>query len=201
MGSYLLMLVVSVAKLAALFWVALRATRFLFARLDRRGLFKRQPNPWLPVVSALVLLWVQVRGSTLGQAMAPLGVWVADYWRVDLASLYARSLAPSALLTELAGIAGELWHRPAEHAVAVGLLAAAAAGATLIAVAACRSPEAWRGLFLHVWLSLMLWLLLYHFLLLAYWTVHWLNFWIFFILLLFVQMWRKEDGSAKHSPS
>ena len=66
------------------------------------------------------------------------------------------------------------------------------------ATASRRSARAWRGVFLHLWFAGAVWLMLHHLVVLIYWTLHWLNFWIFFVLLAFVQMRRSEGPADKH---
>ena len=73
------------------------------------------------------------------------------------------------------------------HAPVLAILAAATLATSCMAALAWRSVAAWRGVALQLWLAAAAWVVLQHAVVLAFWTLHWLNFWLFFVLLAFVQ--------------
>ncbi len=191
----------SVAKLAILPAGAVLASHVLLDRLDDRGLFKVQPFPWMPFAAAAALEWVLIRTSGFAQALDPYRVWTEGVWAVDLATLYARQLAPTVLLARAGEAVTALATDPSGHAVALAVLLGASGAIATVAALAWRSVAAWRGLFLQLWLTAAVWLVLHYAIVLVYWIVYWLNFWIFFVLLAFIQMWRKEGPRDKVYPS
>lgn len=195
MQGHLATTLLALVKLAVPPIAVLLLSQRLVPRLDDRGLLKVLPFPILPTLAAVALEWVLIRSSGLAPALDLRLVWTEPRWAVDLASLAERELAPAVLVERarltLAGLRAE------PVALAVVTLTTAVMGG--MGWLAWRSPRAWRGLFLHLWLAAAAWLLLHYLVVLVYWTLHWLNFWIFFVLLAFVQM-RRGEGS-KHSPA
>jgi hypothetical protein len=194
----------SAVKVAALLAGVLAGSRALLRRLDDRGLFKVQPFPWMPLTAGAALEWALLsRPSGLAAALDPRGIWTDPAWAVDLATIYDRHLSPRALAGAAADTAAGLAADPTggSHAPVLAVLAAATLATSAMAALAWRSAAAWRGLALQLWLTAAAWLVLHHAVILAFWTLHWLNFWLFFVLLAFVQMRRKEGPAAKTYPS
>ena len=90
---------------------------------------------------------------------------------------------------------------PGQEPVATALLLASTAAIAGMSWLAWRSARTWRGVVLHLWFAWAVWLMLHHLVVLLYWTLHWLNFWIFFVLLAFVQMRRSEGPADKQHPA
>ncbi len=85
----------------------------------------------------------------------------------------------------------------------VTLLLVSAGGLTLIngvvAAAGWRSIQALRGLATHIILAVSSALVFAIWALTALWAVHWLNFWIFLVLLCVIEMRRRETGPVRLS--
>jgi hypothetical protein len=195
---------VSVVKAMALLAGVLLGSRELLRRLDDRGLFKVQPFPWMPLAAGAALEWALLTGPAgLATALDPRGVWTNPAWAIDLATLYRRYLAPEALASAAADTIAALAADPAGglHALALAILAAATLATSCMAALAWRSAAAWRGVALQIWLTAAAWVVLHHAVVLTFWTLHWLNFWLFFVLLAFVQMRRREGPASKTYPS
>lgn len=69
----------------------------------------------------------------------------------------------------------------------------------LIAAAGWRSIQAVRGLAVHVILAASRAVIFYIWVLTALWVIHWLNFWIFLVLLCVIEMRRRESGAVRLS--
>jgi hypothetical protein len=166
--------------------------------LDDRGLYKVQPFPLLPIIAGLVLEWVLIRGSGLAPALELKHVWTEPAWSTDLVTLANRELALPVLAEQARLTLAILLGDPGREPVAAALLLGSTAAIAGMSLLAWRSARAWRGVFLHLWFAGAVWLMLHHLVVLIYWTLHWLNFWIFFVLLAFVQMRRSEGPADKH---
>lgn len=69
----------------------------------------------------------------------------------------------------------------------------------VIAVLGWRSLGAWRGIAVHVLSALITAAFVTLVTILLIWVVHWLNFWIFAVLLALVEMRRREERGVKLS--
>lgn len=173
--------------------------RLLDRRLDDRGLFRRLPFALLPALAGGALAFAGARGSGLAAALDPLAVWSPESaWRVSWNELVARHLSPEVLIGGLTA-AAPFRDRPTALALAGAALAAAAAGAR--AAFLWRSRAAWRGAALFAARAAAWAATLHAAVVLAFWTVHWLNFWLLFILLLFVELRRREGEGSKYQAS
>jgi hypothetical protein len=108
----------------------------------------------------------------------------------------------------LATYASALWHGGVgEHAdlllSVINFLLVSAAVLTavnaLVAMAGWRSVRALRGLATHIVLSVSNGLIFIIWALTALWAIHWLNFWIFLVLLCVIEMRRRESGTVRLS--
>jgi hypothetical protein len=68
-----------------------------------------------------------------------------------------------------------------------------------IAAMGWRSPAAIRGLIAHLVISISVWLVLTIRALAAIWVLHWLNFWVLLILLVVLELRRREVGTTRLS--
>jgi hypothetical protein len=189
----------SLLKVVVVPFGLLTAARLLTHRLDDRGLFRPVPVGLVPVLAGAALGFACLRANGLSGALDPVGVWSPDSaWRVSWNELVARYLAPEVLVAGLADVAP--W-RDRQAALALGLVALGLTATSVRAVLVWRSREAWRGPALFA-AGTVAWAAVLHAgLVLAFWTVHWLNFWLIFILLLFVELRRREGAGSKYQAS
>lgn len=177
----------------------LAVDRLLARRLDDRGSFRPMPLKLAPVAAGAALEFACLRASGLWGALDPLVVWSPDsVWGVGWNELVARYLAPEVLIDSLADLAPR---QDRQTALALGVAVLGLAVASARAALVWRSREAWRGPVLFTVRTLTWAAILHAGLVLAFWTVHWLNFWLLFILLLFVELRRHESGGSKYQAS
>lgn len=69
----------------------------------------------------------------------------------------------------------------------------------LVAIGGWRSIQAIRGLATHVVLSVSTAVIFIIWALTVLWALHWLNFWIFLVLLCVIEMRRRESGTVRLS--
>lgn len=184
---------VSLLKAAALPFGLVALARLLTRRLDQKGLFQPLAFGIVPLLAGAALEFACLRANGLLAALDPLAVWSPDsIWHVSWNVLVARYLAPEILL---AGLARAAPWQDWQIASAFGLVALGLAAASLRAASTWRLRQAWRGPLLFTAWSSAWTAVLHGLLVLTFWTIHWLNFWLFFILLLFVELRRREGGS------
>lgn len=168
------------------------AARLLTRRFDDQGLFRPPLFKLLPVLAGAALEFACLRATGLARALDPLGVWSPDsVWHVSWNELVGRYMAPEVVFAGLAGMAP--W-RDRQTAMALACVALGLVATSVRAGLAWRSWRAWRGPVLYAARTLASAALLHAGLVLVFWTVHWLNFWLLFVLLLFVEL-RRGEGS------
>jgi hypothetical protein len=156
----------------------------------------------LPWVAATGLYVAMLRSSGMLHQIELRRVWATDsIWHTDIGGLAARWLVPERLL-EMVGSLGRVEitdDRIVGYALAVT--------ATSIVVSAGldrmgRHHASIRRFLTVVSLQVLACTFSLHLLVtVAFWLVHWLNFWLLFIALLFVELRRREGSSNKYQAS
>lgn len=166
--------------------------------LDDRGLYAVPPLLGLPIAAGGLLEGYLLTGTGLIDGLSPNGIWGADGpWRINLQGLYETYLAPWAL-ADLARLAAlDLRARWPAAWPWVAAYAAAFAPVAIIAGFAWRSWRAAPNAALFVPISLTSALIIHYLIIVAYWVVYWLNFWVFFVLVLLLEMRRREPRTRE----
>lgn len=166
--------------------------------LDDRGLYAVPPLLGLPIAAGGLLEGCLLTGTGLAEGLAPGGVWGAgERWHINLQGLYATYLAPGALSELVLAAARDVrttWPAARPWAVAYALTFAP------IAIVAGCAWRSWRAvpiaaLFLPI--SLTSALIVHHLVIITCWAVYWLNFWLFFVLVLLLEMRRREPRGGQ----
>jgi hypothetical protein len=178
-------------------WMINDAARDLVARLDNRGMFSIPFCRSLAVACGGLLAIATAVLAGLGTEITAAGLWdFSGFWHsgrfldilhryfVDLQSVSSRPAAAHAIL-----LANMLF-------TSAALLAVINLG---IAAMGWRSVAALRGIMAHCVISLSVWGTLTIRGLAAIWILHWLNFWALLILLLVLEMRRREEVSTRLS--
>ena len=183
--------------IVALPWLVSDASRDLVGRIDNRGMFSIPFCRMLAVAS----------GGLLAIAT---GVLAGLQTEISVANLWDSSgfWHGGRFLIILERYTDDLWslsHGPnaARHLLFAQIVFASAAflAASNFAIAAMgwRSPAAIRGLIAHLVISISVWLVLTIRALAAIWVLHWLNFWVLLILLVVLELRRREVGTTRLS--
>ena len=183
--------------IVALPWLVGDAARNLVARIDNRGMFSIPFCRSLAVACGGVLAIATGVLAGLHDEISVASLWdLSGFWHGgrflvileryagDLSSLSLESIAPKQLL-----FAQLLF-------VSAALLAVLNFG---IAVMGWRSPAALRGLMAHLVITVSVWFVLTVRGLAAIWVLHWLNFWVLLILLIVLEMRRREEATTRLS--
>ena len=183
--------------IVALPWLVSDAARDLVARIDNRGMFS------IPFCRSLAVACGGVLAIATG-VLAGLQdeISVASLW--DLSGFWHGGR----FLVILERYADDLWSlspgtiAPNQLLFAQILFASAALVAVVnfgIAVMGWRSLAALRGLIAHLAISVSVWLVLTVRALAAIWVLHWLNFWVLLILLVVLELRRREEATIRLS--
>jgi len=195
--SHMVAVAENLLLIVALPWLVSDAARELVARIDNRSMFSIPFCRSLAVACGCVLAIATGVLAGLQNEISVASLWdLSGFWHggrflvilerysQDLWSFSPGSIAPNRLL------------------FAQTLFASAALLAVLnfgIAVMGWRSLAALRGLFAHFVISLSVWLVLTVRVLAAIWVLHWLNFWILLVLLIVLELRRREEGTTRLS--
>ncbi len=178
-------------------WLVHTGALDLAERLDNRGMFSI-PFCWSLAIAC---------GSLLAIAT---GVFADFTKEVSAASLWDISgfWHEVRFVNILAGYIGDLSFAsgetiPARHILFSQILLGCAGALTavncVIAVLGWRSFGALRGMAAHVLIGLSVWIVLTVGVLAGFWVIHWLNFWVFLVLLIVLEMRRREEGVTRLS--
>jgi len=183
--------------IVALPWLVSDTARDLVGRLDNRGMFS------IPFCRALAVAC----GGVLAIATGVLAgfqdeISAADLWGVSgfwhsgrflvILEAYAEGLMSFSSDPNPTGYL--------LFAQALFISAALLAMVNLaIAVTGWRSPAALRGLIAHLVISMSVWFVTTIRVLAAIWVLHWLNFWVLLILLVVLELRRREEGTIRLS--
>lgn len=195
--SYAIAIVENLVVIVALPYLVSDTARDLVKRLDNRGMFS------IPFCRSLAI----AGGGLLAIATGVLAglhneVSIAKLWDISGFWHTGRFLA----IVEKFGKDLWLWTpqliTPRQLFFSQMLFVSAGCLAALnfaIAVMGWRSPAALRGLAAHLIISLSVWLVLTVRVLAAIWVLHWLNFWALLILLIVLEMRRREEYATRLS--
>jgi hypothetical protein len=178
-------------------WLVSDAARDLVARLDNRGMFSIPFCRVLAVACGGVLAIATGVLAGLQDEISAASLWgVSGFWHGGRCLVILEGYAEGLRSLSSASMS-------AEHLLFARILfAAAALLAALnlaIAVMGWRSLAALRGLGGHLVISLSVWFVLTIRTLAAIWVLHWLNFWILLILLIVLELRRREEGFTRLS--
>jgi hypothetical protein len=172
-------------------WLALRL-------IDDRGLYSISPFLELAIAAGGLIEAFVLRSTGLGSQLAPDQIFAAnEVWSINLQGLYETSLAP-AVLAALGSdalsvlIAGGPAAWPWIAAYGLALLPVA-----VVSGCAWRSPWAIVAAVLFLPISMTSAVIIHCLIMVTYWVVHWLNFWVLFVLVLLFQM-RRHEGNDRH---
>jgi hypothetical protein len=177
--------------LVAVCWLALRL-------IDDRGLYTVSPFRELAIAAGGLIEAFVLRSTGLASQLAPDQIWVAnDVWSINLQGLYETYLAPpvlAALGSDALSVLIARWPAAWPWTVAYGL---ALLPVVVVAGFAWRSPWAIAGAVLFLPISMTTAVVLHCLIMMTYWVVHWLNFWVLFVLVLLFQM-RRHEGNDRN---
>ncbi len=183
--------------IVALPWLASDAARALVARLDNRGMFSIPFCQSLAVASGGLLaiatgvLVIRADEFSLAGLLDIFGFWHESRFLFILARF-----VDDLRLLQQASISGHQWILAQTLLASALLLTALSFG---IALSGWRSPGAFRGLLAHCVIALSVWLVVTVGALAALWVLHWLNFWTFLVLLIVLELRRREDAVTRLS--
>jgi hypothetical protein len=195
--SFLFAVIENILVIIALPWLVNDATRDFVARVDNRGMFS------IPFCRSLAVAC----GGVLAIATGVLAGFTNE---LSLANLWdiSGSWHEGRFLITLARYTEELWSLSQgailpDHVVFAEILLTSAAILTAvnfgIALMGWRSLGALRGLITHILISISVWFVLTLGALVSLWVLHWLNFWIFLVLFIVVEMRRREVVATRLS--
>jgi hypothetical protein len=195
--SYAIAIAENLLLIVALPWLVNDTARDLVKRLDNRGMFSIPFCRSVAVACGGVLAIATGVLAGLQNEVSVAKLWdISGFWHTGrflvIVEKYGRDLWwwPPQLIT------------PRQLFLAQILFASAGLLAFVnFAVAALgwRSPAALRGLMAHIVISMSVWLMLTVRVLAAIWILHWLNFWVLLILLIVLEMRRREESATRLS--
>lgn len=181
------------------------------ATLDDRGMFLIPLCHWAAMASGLAFAAGVLLAADLLSSATP-----AQLWRID-GPWHETRLAT--LLVAKTNVARDAWHEawqmgfersslaadrlPAVGSTAIHAILTVSVGLTAlngtIAVLGWRSWGALRGLLAHLLIASGACAGTLFALAAGLWVLHWLNFWVFLVLLIFIEIRRREDRGMKLS--
>ena len=195
--QHVVAIVENLLLIVALPWLVSDAARDMVDRVDNRGMFSIPLCRSLAVACGGVLAIATGVLAGLRNEISVAGLWdLSGFWH------------GGRFLVVLERYAYDLWSLPPDSITSKQLLFAqllVASAALLaivnfgIAVTGWRSLGALRGLIAHLAISASVWIVLTVRGLAAIWVLHWLNFWILLIVLVVLELRRREEGTTRLS--
>ena len=189
-------LTATLARLSTPLLIVWFGHRSLLAAVDDRGLFQIEPFRSLPAIMGAVLAGLGFAANGWLGSLSPWALFdPGGPWHAPLADLRRTLLDPAAVGAFWLGAADIISGAP--EAYAGGLIPLGAGTGLVVLFAACawRGPRALPAILAFLVASAAMGFLWHNFICLFYWTLHWLNFWLFGVLILLVQ-WRRKEGPA-----
>ena len=195
--SYAIAIAENLLLIVALPWLVNDAARHLVKLLDNRGMFAIAFCRSVAIACGGVLAIATGVLAGLQNEISVAKLWdISGFWHTGrflvIVEKYGRDLLswPPQLITPR-----QLFFAQIVFASA-GLLAFLN---VVIAALGWRSPAALRGMMAHIIISISVWLILTVRVLAAIWVLHWLNFWALLILLIVLEMRRREESATRLS--
>ncbi|MFZ9128849.1 MAG: hypothetical protein ACO20O_07180 [Pseudomonadales bacterium] len=126
-------------------------------------------------------------------------ITLAEIWKIN--GLWHHPRAYEMIVSNLQAISDSLPASQASRLMATlwAFVAATTFFNVVIAILGWRSAAAMRGIAVHILLVLYYCAATVFVTLLLLWIVHWLNFWIFLVLLVVIEVRRREESGARLS--
>jgi hypothetical protein len=195
--SYAIAMAENLLLIVALPWLVSDAARDLASRLDNRSMLS---IPFCRSVAVACGGVLAIAGGVLAGIQSEIAIsslWdMSGFWHTGRFLVIVERYAEALLAWPPEPVT------PQQFLFAKLLLASAALLAAVnfvIAVLGWRSLAALRGLMAHLVVSASVWLTLTVRGLAAIWVLHWLNFWALLILLIVLEMRRREEKATKLS--
>lgn len=169
--------------------------------VDDRGFYAVPPLLWLPIAAGGLLEGYLLTRAGLPEGLSPIAIWSADGpWHTDLQGLYETYLAPRAILDRArlaSAVTRATWPAAAPWAIAYAL------AFVPVAVAAGLTWRSWRAVAaaaLFPPISLTSAVVVHNLIMITCWALHWLNFWVLFVLVLLLELRRQDPKSPLLAP-
>jgi hypothetical protein len=169
-------------------------------QIDDRNMFVIPFCSNIATTCGALLAIVFLLGAGVVRDAAPVLLWGFDGpWHTGRLMVLLATYVSNLLQGGIYGLTGQ----SGVLASTVTFLLACAAILTLInglvAIAGWRSLQAIRGLAMHTVLMVSIAVIFIIWALTALWALHWLNFWVFLVLLCVIEMRRRETGTVRLS--
>lgn len=183
--------------IVALPWLIHDGARDFVARFDNRNMFSIPFCRSLAIACGGLLAIATAVLVDISGDMSPAMLWdITGFWHqgrfINILTAYAGELST---VSQASLTLKQLLLTQILFVLAVALTAVN----FVIAILGWRSPGALRGMIAHCLIAISVWIVLTIGALAAFWVVHWLNFWVFLVVTIVVEMRRREARVTKLS--
>jgi hypothetical protein len=183
--------------IVALPWLINDGARDFAARLDNRSMFSIPFCRSLAIACGGLLAIATAILSDIAAVLSPAILWdIYGFWHkgrfIEILASYAGELSTTSQ-------ASLNFKQLLLTRILIVMAALLTAANFVIAILGWRSFGALRGMIAHCLIAISVWIVLSIGALAAFWVVHWLNFWVFLVVTIVVEMRRREEGVTKLS--
>jgi hypothetical protein len=195
--SYAIAIAENLLLVVALPWLVNDAARDLLKRLDNRGMFSIPFCRSVAIACGGVLAIATGVLAGLQNEISVTKLWdISGFWHTGRFLVIVEKYATDLWAWRPGLIAPRQFFFAQILFASAGLLAFVN---FTIAALGWRSPAMLRGMAAHIIMSISVWLILTIRILAAIWVLHWLNFWVLLILLIVLEMRRREESATRLS--